>query len=176
MVPPLSTELAELRIAQVPITHPDAQLLIEAVQQEYVVRYGGRDRTPLAAVELAPPWGAFFVGYRDDEPLTTGAWRFRDDVERLGSARPAEVKRMYVAPQGRRRGLARLMLAHLEATARDAGAEVMILETGTAQPEAIALYLAAGYERIQPFGHYRDAPENRCYGRALGDRARLSDG
>ncbi len=158
----------DLRIEQLPITHPDAQLLVEAVQQEYVVRYGGRDRTPMRASELAPPWGAFYVGYRDARPVMTGAWRFRDDVERLGSTRPAEVKRMYVAPAARRLGLARLMLAHLEATARTAGAEVMILETGTAQPEAMALYVAAGYEAIVPFGHYQDAPENRCYGRRLG--------
>jgi GNAT superfamily N-acetyltransferase len=158
----------DLRIDQLPITHPDAQLLVEAVQQEYVVRYGGRDHTPMRASELAPPWGAFFVGYRDDRPVMTGAWRFRDDVERLGVTRPAEVKRMYVDPSARRLGLARLMLAHLEAAARSAGAEVMIMETGTAQPEAMALYVAAGYEPITPFGHYRDAPENRCYGRRLG--------
>jgi GNAT superfamily N-acetyltransferase len=163
-----ATVSADLSIDQVPITHPDAQLLVEAVQQEYVVRYGGRDRTPMVASELAPPWGAFYVGYRDDRPVMTGAWRFRDDVERLGSTRPAEVKRMYVAPSARRQGLARLMLAHLEATARAAGADVMIMETGSAQPEAMALYRAAGYEPIEPFGHYRDAPENRCYGRALG--------
>ncbi len=93
-----------------------------------------------------------------------GAWRFRDDVSRLGSTRPAEVKRMYVAPSARRRGLARLMLAHLETTARAAGADVMILETGTAQPEAMALYVAAGYEPVEPFGHYAWSPRNRCYG------------
>jgi GNAT superfamily N-acetyltransferase len=158
---------ADLRIEQRPITHPDAQLLVEAVQQEYVVRYGGRDDTPMNTSELAPPWGAFYVGYRDRWPVMTGAWRFRDDVSRLGSDRPAEVKRMYVAPSGRRQGLARLMLAHLEATARTAGAEAMIMETGTAQPEAMALYEAAGYERVEPFGHYRDEPLNRCYGRRL---------
>jgi GNAT superfamily N-acetyltransferase len=160
-------QLAELRIEQLPVTHPDAQLLVEAVQQEYVVRYGGRDRTPMVASELAPPWGAFYVGYRGDRPVMTGAWRFRDDVERLGSRRPAEVKRMYVEPSARRQGLARLMLAHLEATARTAGAEVMIMETGTAQPEAMALYVAAGYQPIASFGHYQDEPLNRCYGRRL---------
>jgi len=159
----------ELRIEQRPITHPDSQLLIEEVQQEYVVRYGGRDGTPYDPVEFEPPAGAFYVGYRDDRPVMTGAWRFRDDVTRLGSSRPAEVKRMYVAPSARRRGLARLMLAHLEATARAAGAEVMIMETGTAQPEAMALYEAAGYELIEPFGHYAWSPRNRCYGRVLGD-------
>jgi GNAT superfamily N-acetyltransferase len=157
----------DLRIELVPVTHPDAQLLIEAVQEEYVVRYGGRDRTPLDHAALEPPSGAFFVGYLDDQPVATGAWRFRDDVTRLGSSRPAEVKRMYVALSARRRGLARLMLTHLEDTARTAGAEVMIMETGTAQPEAMALYEAAGYELVEPFGHYAWSPRNRCYGRRL---------
>jgi GNAT superfamily N-acetyltransferase len=158
----------DLHIDQVPIEHPDAQLLIEGVQQEYVVRYGGRDNTPMDPGEFTPPGGAFFVGYRDGVPVMTGAWRFRDDVTRLGSSRPAEVKRMFVVAVARRHGLARLMLAHLEATARAAGAEVMIMETGTAQPEAMALYQAAGYEPVEPFGHYRNAPKNRCYGRRLG--------
>jgi GNAT superfamily N-acetyltransferase len=165
----LSAELpADLRIEQVALDHPDARSLTESVQQEYVVRYGGRDRTPMDPAEFEPPEGAFYLGYRDDVPVMSGAWRFRPDVSCLGSDRPAEVKRMYVVPAARRAGLARLMLAHLEATARTAGAEVMILETGTAQPEAMALYEAAGYEPVTPFGHYRDAPGNRCYGRRLG--------
>lgn len=158
---------AELRIERVPITHPDAQLLVEEVQQEYVARYGGRDRSPLSAAELEPPSGAFFVAYLDGVPVATGAWRFRADVSRLGSARPAEIKRMYVAPAARRKGLARHLLEHLEAAARAAGADVVILETGTAQPEAMALYVAAGYEPVEPFGLYRDSPRNRCYGRRL---------
>jgi ribosomal protein S18 acetylase RimI-like enzyme len=158
---------ADVRIEQVPISHPDAALLITAVQQEYVVRYGGRDGTPMVASEFAPPLGAFFVGYVDERPVMTGAWRFRHDVSRLGAARPAEVKRMYVDPSARRQGLARLMLAHLEVTAQAAGADVMLLETGTAQPEAMALYEAAGYERVEPFGHYAWSPRNRCYGRRL---------
>jgi ribosomal protein S18 acetylase RimI-like enzyme len=74
---------------------------------------------------------------------------------------------MYVAPEARRQGVAGRMLAHLEATARAAGADVMIMETGTAQPEAIGLYVSAGYAPIEPFGHYRHSPENRCYGRRL---------
>jgi GNAT superfamily N-acetyltransferase len=158
---------AELRIEQVPLTHPDALLLIEEVQQEYVVRYGGRDRTPLRPSYFEPPDGAFYVGYHDDTPVTMGGWRFRPDVSRLGSSRTAEVKRMYVAAEARRGGLARLMLAHLEATARSAGADVMIMETGTAQPEAMALYESACYQLVEPFGYYRNAPLNRCYGRRL---------
>ena len=158
---------ADLRIEQVPIDHSDAQLLIEGVQQEYVVRYGGHDRTPMEPSYFEPPDGAFFVGYRDEVPVTMGGWRFRPDVSRLGSDRPAEIKRMYVAPAARRNGLARRMLQHLEDAARAAGAAVMILETGTAQPEAMALYVAAAYEPVEPFGLYRDSPRNRCYGRRL---------
>jgi GNAT superfamily N-acetyltransferase len=159
---------AELRVEHVPFDHDDAQLLNDEVQAEYVVRYGTPDLTHMDAGQFAAPAGAFYVGYRDDVPVTMGGWRFRTDVSRLGSQRPVEVKRMYVAPAARRDGLARLMLAHLEATARTAGADVVLLETGTAQPEAMALYESSGYERIEPFGYYRAHPSNRCYGRVLG--------
>jgi ribosomal protein S18 acetylase RimI-like enzyme len=74
---------------------------------------------------------------------------------------------MYVAPGARRRGHARTVLAHLEATAREAGADVMVLETGTAQPEAIRMYLEAGYEPIDKFGHYAWSPKSRCFGKRL---------
>lgn len=158
---------AGLSIVRVPITHPDADLLIEGVQAEYVVRYGGRDDTPLEPAYFDLPDGSFFVGYRGDRPVTMGGWRMRPDVTRLESVRSAEVKRMYVVPAARGLGLARLMLAHLEVTSKAAGADVMILETGTAQPEAMALYVSAGYEAVESFGWYKDEPKNRCYGRRL---------
>lgn len=156
------------QVVQVPITHPDAALLVEEVQQEYVVRYGGRDGTPLDPAYFEPPDGAFFVGYLDGCPVATGAWRRRHDVVVDGVAESAEIKRMYVAPVARRRGLARAMLDHLEQTARAAGAAVMVLETGLAQPEAIALYESSGYVPIPGFGFYKDAPLARCYARRLG--------
>jgi hypothetical protein len=89
-----------LRIERVPYAHPDAQLLVEEVQAEYVRRYGGRDDTPIDPAAFDPPLGAFFVGYLvapgDVElPVATGAWRLRSDVEALGSRRTAEGKRMY---------------------------------------------------------------------------------
>jgi phosphatidylethanolamine-binding protein (PEBP) family uncharacterized protein len=64
-VPRLPTDL---RIERLSITHPDAELLIEAVQQEYVERYGGPDSTPMEASALDPPTGAFFVGYLGPRP------------------------------------------------------------------------------------------------------------
>ena len=67
----------------VPITHPDAALLVEEVQEEYVVRYGGRDETPIDPTYFEEPAGAFFVGYLDDVPVVTGAnlGGHGDDVE-----------------------------------------------------------------------------------------------
>lgn len=149
------------------ITHSDAALLVEEVQLEYVARYGGRDETPLEPGYFDPPGGAFFVGYLDDRPVATGAWRRRRDVAVDGVDEAAEIKRMYVAPAARRRGLARAMLAHLEETARQSGARLMVLETGLAQPEALALYESAGYLPIPGFGFYKDAPLSRCLARPL---------
>ena len=164
---PSVTAPAGWRLERLPITHPDAHRLVEEVQEEYVVRYGGRDETPIEAAYFEPPSGAFFVGYLDDVPVATGAWRMRTDVVVEGLSRSAEVKRMYVAAPGRRRGLARAMLAHLEDTARLAGAEVMVLETGDRQPEAIALYESSGYVAVPGFGFYRDSPVSRCFARLL---------
>lgn len=156
-----------LRVAPVAFTDPDTQRLVAEVQAEYVVRYGGPDNSPLEEGVFDPPRGAFFLGYEDGAPVAMGGWRLRSDVLPFGRTRAAEVKRMYVAPAARRRGHARAVLAHLEATAREAGADVMVLETGTAQPEAIRMYLEAGYESIDKFGHYAWSPKSRCFGKRL---------
>lgn len=158
-----------MQIRRVAFTDPDALLLVAEVQAEYVTRYGGPDDTPLDPTMFDAPSGAFFVGYLDDVPVAMGGWRLRPDVPRLGGRLSAEIKRMYVAPHGRRRGLARAVLAHLEETARDAGADVIVLETGTAQPEAIALYESSGYAPVEKFGHYAWSPKSRCFGKRLAE-------
>jgi ribosomal protein S18 acetylase RimI-like enzyme len=160
-------QASRVLIRRCPITDPDAALLVERVQEEYVVRYGGRDESPITPEVFDEPRGAFFVGYDAGAPVATGGWRLRSDVRAFDSSTTAEVKRMFVVPEVRGRGLAREMLAHLEQTAAAAGAEVMVLETGTLQPEAIALYESAGYTRIADFGHYRDSPISRCFGRRI---------
>nr|WP_033400473.1 GNAT family N-acetyltransferase [Actinokineospora enzanensis] len=140
--------------------HPDSVKLIAEVQQEYVVRYGGIDDTPVDPAEFAPPHGLFLVGYLDEVPLASGGWRAHGDGV-------AEMKRLYVNPTARGRGLARAMLAELERTVVAAGHHRVILETGMAQPEAIALYGSSGYTAIDPFGHYADSPESRHFGKSL---------
>lgn len=168
--------------------HPDAALLVAAVQREYVLRYGGRDATPVDPVEFVPPNGLFVVGYAVGEPVACGGWRSRDpgrsrDRDPVcvvgGAAAPppaevdalrdgdAEVKRMFVRAGHRGRGHARAVLAELERSAAAAGRRRTVLETGTRQPEAIALYTSSGYVRMTAFGVYRDSPNCRCFAKAL---------
>jgi ribosomal protein S18 acetylase RimI-like enzyme len=147
--------------------HPDAVKLIAEVQQEYVLRYGGEDESPTDAGEFSPPRGLFVVGYLDGAPALCGGWRAHDADGLDFADGDAEIKRMYVAPGARRRGLARALLAELERTAAAAGRRRMVLETGYAQPEAINLYASSGYIEIAKFGHYRDWAGCVCYGKPL---------
>ncbi len=133
----------------VPFDHPDSTQLIAQVQAEYVRRYGGADATPLEAAEFAPPRGLFLARYLDGKAVACGGWRT--------CGADAEIKRMYVAAHARGRGIARAVLACLEDTARAAGADWLVLETGQRQPEALALYRSSGYVDVPHFGTYADA-------------------
>ena len=66
--------------------------------------------------------------------------------------------------------MAAALLAAVEEAAREQGRVEMILECGDEQPEAVALYEKSGYERIDDFGFYRDAPGVLSFGRDLPDR------
>lgn len=166
------------QIRPVDYHHPDAQRLITEVQQEYVVRYGAPDETPVGQDEFSPPKGRFFLLHpAGGDPAAMGGWRMMDPAgaEALVGrpdappAAVAELKRMYVVPAHRGRGFARVLLAHLEATAAAAGASWLVLETGTMQPEAIGLYRATGYVPVPPFGHYADEPGSIHLGKVLRD-------
>ncbi|WP_037355951.1 GNAT family N-acetyltransferase [Amycolatopsis orientalis] len=154
-------------IRAVAFDHPDAVKLMAEIQLEYVRRYGGEDETPMDAAEFTPPRGLFLVGYLDNVPVASGAWRAHDGPEPTFRPGDVEIKRMYVVESARGRGLARAMLAELEATAVAAGRKRVVLETGTEQPEAIGLYRSSGYDEIPAFGYYLDMPYSRYYGKEL---------
>jgi len=156
-----------VRIRHVVADHPDAVLLVSEVQAEYVVRYGTPDESPVDVAEFTLPAGAFYVGYVDEVAVLTGAWRRVEVPAGVTALSAVEVKRMYVRPAYQRRGLARAMLAHLEQTAREAGHDVVVLGTGSRQPEAIALYESSGYARIPGFGHYGHLPDNNSFAKSL---------
>jgi GNAT superfamily N-acetyltransferase len=89
-----------------------------------------------------------------------------------GSFRPydatsVEIKRMYVAPPARRRGIASALLRELEAWARERGFTAAVLETGTGQPEAQALYERSGYKHVDQFPPYVGLPLSVCMRKTL---------
>lgn len=155
-----------VRLALLPLDDPAARVLERALNEEISHRYGSFEaEEPHDASQFAPPTGAFVVAWLevdggDEFPVACGGIR-RIDGERC------ELKRMYVAPEARGRGISRLLLERLEEEAATLGYRAVWLETGTEQPEAIALYESAGYELVENFGRYRDEPRVRSFGKAL---------
>ncbi|MFE0644574.1 GNAT family N-acetyltransferase [Streptomyces sp. NPDC058877] len=160
-----------MRIQPTPYDHPDAVKLQDEVLAEYVVRYGDSegDATPLDPTMFEPPRGLYLLAYdSEDRPVASGAWRAQDENGEGYADGDAELKRMYVIPEVRGLGLARRILALLEEDARAAGRTRVVLETGTEQPEAIALYLSSGYApAAAKFGHYRHHEASRCFTKPL---------
>ncbi|MFH8691393.1 GNAT family N-acetyltransferase [Streptomyces anulatus] len=152
-----------------PFDHPDAVKLNDQVQLEYAERYGDEgDVTPLDPSMFLPPRGLYLLAYDElERPVATGGWRTQDRNDQGYWDGDAEIKRMFVIPEGRGRGLARRMLAALEEDARAAGRLRMVLETGDQQPEAIALYESSGYTVCEKFGHYREYESSICMAKPL---------
>jgi GNAT superfamily N-acetyltransferase len=143
----------------------DGALLVAALLADLVDRYGVEDPDEPAPADLAPPGGVFLVAYVDD--VAVGCGGVRRHARGIG-----ELKRMYVTPAARRTGVARQLLDRLEQHAVALGYSRLRLETGVRQPEAIALYESSGYNPIEPYGHYRNAPLSRCFEKRLASRDR----
>ncbi|HEY0816220.1 MAG TPA: GNAT family N-acetyltransferase [Pseudonocardia sp.] len=156
------------------LDHPDAVALATRLQAYYCAIYGGDDGTSVDVSEFAPPLGRFVVGYVDGIAVVCGGWRARDTADDPALlAGDAELKRLFVDPAERGRGHASAVLVDLERTAAEAGRRRMVLETGISQPEAIALYVSAGYTPIPPYGAYRDEIGSRHFAKSLlGEKAR----
>jgi DNA-binding MarR family transcriptional regulator/GNAT superfamily N-acetyltransferase len=165
LLTPLSTEQRErlvgamreverlLVAASVDITpidpeHPDAQYCLA----EYVAelnRRSTRGFDPSVGAtalphEVRPPAGQFFVAYLQGEPIGCGAVKHHANA-------PAEIKRMWIAPQARGLGLGRRLLDTLEACAKAGGARVAHIETSAVLSEALSLYRSNGWIEVQPF-------------------------
>lgn len=149
-----------------------ARALIDALDADLRERYaddeedtGEPDHAMLNLLDssVAPPLGTFLVGYLDGVPSGCGAIR----PAPTGEAGVAEVKRMYVAPEARGKGISRAVLAALEVEARALGYGRLVLETGTRQLEAMSLYETSGYTSIPNYGAYRASALSRCYEKSL---------
>ena len=129
-------------------TTPDARHCIRQYFSELDARFeGGLEHgrsIPADARDLLPPAGVLLVARLRGRPVGCGALK-------LHGLAPAELKRMWVAPDARGLGLGRRLLAELERHARAAGARAARLETNRALKEAIALYRSSGYREVAPF-------------------------
>ena len=110
-----------------------------------------------------PAEGAFLVAWLDGEPVGCGAVKPLDQRP-SGDRTIGEIKRMYTAPVARAGGAtSRALLVAPRGRAAELGYQLLQLETGLAQPEAIALYESHGWHRITPYGHYKDSPQSVCF-------------
>src|SRR4051812_34422333 len=140
----------------------EVQALCDAQQEEMHGVYGEADIGPTRdAPMFVAPEGVFLV-IRDDDgrALACGG------IARFDDAR-GEVKRMYVVPEARGRGLGRRLLEELERHARSLGYTSVVLETGDRQPEALGLYASSGYERIPCYPPYDARELSLCFEKRL---------
>ena len=136
-----------------------AQSLMAALDEDIVRRYPGEPTNGIDVARFEAAGGVFVVCYVDDMPAACGAFRPFEDS--------AEIKRMYVAPALRGRGLARAILDFLEAEAARRGFSRAILETGRSMTEALGLYRSRGWTEIPTFGPYVGDPKSICFEKSL---------
>jgi len=143
-----------------PFDEEPAASLVDAMRREMAAIYDGLNidnaSMPKAgADELGPPGGIFMVGYDEaGKPVCCGG------IKRLPDG-TCEIKRMYVVPEARDRGLARSLLEALEDEARELGFKVARLDTGPRQPKAQRIYRSAGY---RPIHNFNDNPVANFFG------------
>jgi DNA-binding MarR family transcriptional regulator/GNAT superfamily N-acetyltransferase len=137
-----------LRLAIEDPETPEARWCIEQYFSELNARFeSGFDPShsiSAAAREMVPPRGALVIARLREKPVGCGALKFHRGA-------PAELKRMWVAPEARGLGIGRRLLLELERQSREAGARVVRLETNRALKEAIQLYRSAGYREVKAF-------------------------
>ncbi len=138
----------------------DARALIAELEAELEPLYPRESRHGYSVEKILAEAVAFFLIRDNGTPAGCGG------VKLVGAAY-AEVKRMYVRPQFRGLGLAKLMLEHLADYAQRQSVGLLRLETGIHQRAAIGLYEQAGFQRIPPFGEYKADPLSRFYEKRL---------
>jgi putative acetyltransferase len=152
----------KVTIAAETFDSPDARRLVTALDAHLAVRYTPEQRfgPNLKPSQLAAGLGTFLVARVDGRAVGCRAVRVLDPAT-------VEVKRMYVEPDVRGQGVAKEILTHLEAAARELGAERSVLETGIYQDEAIGLYRRAGYRQVDCWGEYAASATSVCFEKSL---------
>lgn len=146
-----------MNIVKVAPDHPDATLLHDLLQSEYVGMYGYPDPNPDGGFEEAyPPHGGVFILY-DERAVALSAWTA---ITLDSGKKVACLKRVYTRFDQRRKGHSRRVVEACEQDAREYGYDEIVLETGTKQFNAIAMYSQMGYRPTQPFGYYAKSDDS----------------
>ncbi len=135
-------------------TNLDFQSLVKLLDADLSLR-DGEDHAFYAPFNTTVHLQAVIVAYERAQAIGCGAFKAHGDSK-------AEIKRMFVLPDFRGRGVAMEILTHLEAWAREQGFSSTVLETGKKQPEAIRLYQKAGYQIIPNFDPYINVENSVC--------------
>lgn len=149
-----------LEVKTIPISSKMALILVDELERELRQDYPPHYIHELDVESFEASQGIFLVCLNDEEPI--GCLGLRPLNHDRG-----ELKRMYVRPAFRGRGLAKIMLAEMESQAIRRGFKRIVLETGNQQHTAIDLYLANGYETIRPYNEASDGPASVCFCKTL---------
>ncbi len=155
-------DLLVVTIRRAELASSAAQALIAALNEELSGLYPepGATHFRLDPAEVAEARGAFLVASLHDIPIGCGAVRLLD-------ATTAELKRMYVVPDGRGNGIGHQLLVALETEAHNLGARRLLLETGPRQAAALSLYARFGFVGVPAYGEYVGAPASICMAKSL---------
>ena len=124
--------------------------MTDEIDELYSDRDGSIHQVSASAAEMSPPSGAFLLVRAGGEDIGCGGLKRLDDET-------CEIKRMYLEPRWRGRGLSARLLIELEERARELGYRRARLDTGDRQPSAKRLYEGAGYRHIDDYNDNRVA-------------------
>ena len=148
-----------IRIARTNSDSPEFLRLVELLD-EHLARVDGEEHPYYAQLNATDVPRNVVLAYTNGGAVGCGAIRpFPQDM--------MEVKRMFVLPAWRRKGIAGLILAELEDWARQLGASACVLETGRKQSEAVALYAGHGYHQIANYGPFIGLETSICFQKTL---------
>ena len=148
-----------MTICFVSLSSPDFRMLADKLDA-YYFELVGDIQSRYAEPNRPENMTALAVAYEDGTPIACGAWKRLDDAT-------AELKRLYVLPEFRRKGVARGMIAVLEENAASAGIRHMILETAVDTADSHQLYLSAGYQITDYYGSPARAENCLCFCKEL---------
>ena len=139
--------------------NPDFISLVKSLDEDLLIR-DGKDHAFFSQFNKIDKIKYVVVAYLNNSPVGCGA--IKEYEKGIG-----EIKRMFVSPEGRGKGIATFILKELEEWAEELGYKVCILETGLDFKEAVGLYKKNNYTIIPNYGQYKEVETSICFEKIL---------